>query len=372
MSSYRVISSDSHVFEPADLWTTRIESRFRDRCPRIIPTEKGDWWYCDGLQGQGLDAGAQTGLSFEDPDKLSNDDLLENVRPGGYIPEEHVKGMDLDGIDVGLIYSTAGLHHYKVIDGELLSAVFATYNDWSAEFCSVYPRRLKGIAMINIDDVGVGVRELERCARMGLAGAIIPMYLPDGNTYASPDYEPLWAAAQDLRLPLGLHTGTHRSSPNQVFLPPQSMPPSAFVTTDYPMRVSLADIIFSGVFERYPQLQVGAVEFEPTWVPHFLDLLDYTYTQIPPGDNWLRFKEDALPSDFFHRNVYLSFQQSGLGIRLREVIGVDKLLWGSDYFHAESTFPRSRQILEEIMSDCTEEEKAKIAGGNAARVYNID
>jgi predicted TIM-barrel fold metal-dependent hydrolase len=78
-----------------------------------------------------------------------------------------------------------------------------------------------------------------------------------------------------------------------------------------------------------------------------------------------------LPSDFFHRNVFLGFQEDGLGIRLRDVIGVDNITWGSDYPHQESTFPRTQEILGEILADCTEEEKAKIAGGNAARIYSI-
>ena len=99
--------------------------------------------------------------------------------------------------------------------------------------------------------------------------------------------------------------------------------------------------------------------------------LDYTYTQRPPALAPYRFNEDSLPSDYFHRNVFLGFQEDALGIRLRDIIGVDSLMWGSDYPHHESTFPRSRQILEEILVECTEEEKAKIAGGNAARIYGI-
>ena len=79
-----------------------------------------------------------------------------------------------------------------------------------------------------------------------------------------------------------------------------------------------------------------------------------------------------LPSDYFHRNVFLGFQEDGLGIRDRDIIGVDNILWGSDYPHQESTFPRSREILEEILVDCTEDEKAKIVGGNAKRVYHLD
>ena len=99
--------------------------------------------------------------------------------------------------------------------------------------------------------------------------------------------------------------------------------------------------------------------------------VDYAYNQRGSGRQGYRFKEDMLPSDFFHRNVFLGFQEDELGIRLRDMIGVDSLQWGSDYPHMESTFPRSQQILEEILVDCAEEEKSKIAGGNAARIYKV-
>ena len=132
-------------------------------------------------------------------------------------------------------------------------------------------------------------------------------------------------------------------------------------------------MIFGGVFERYPKLQVGSVEMELSWVPHFLDRIDYNYTQREQEfSREYRFKGAALPSDFFHQNVFLGFQEDALGIRDRHIIGVDQLLWGGDYPHIESTFPRSRQIIEEILADCTEDEKTKIAAGNSARVYGLD
>jgi len=99
--------------------------------------------------------------------------------------------------------------------------------------------------------------------------------------------------------------------------------------------------------------------------------LDYNYTQRPPTGGRRKFKGQALPSDFFHRNVFLSFQDDALGVKLRDILGVDNLLWGSDYPHPECTFPVSRQVLETILADCTAEEKAKIAGGNAARIYHF-
>ena len=376
MSSYRVISSDNHVVEPAELWTSRGESKFKDRMPYVQTVDGSDWWFCEGMQVMGLAiAGAQAGVRFAEPDKLKDDAAFEDVRPGGYIPEEHVKDMDLDGVDVSIIYPTlCNALFISVADTELLSSVYRTYNDWIAEFCTAAPRRLKAIAQLNMDDVQKGVIELERCAKMGLVGAVTPVFPPGGRTYDRPEYEPLWAAAQDLGIPLSLHIGTNRLGTgdefDQVF---QKLMPTATykVNKDYWVRMSLGSIILSGVLERYPKLQIGSVEHDLSWAPYFLDRLDYTYTQRIHSDSDYLFRDHALPSDFFHNNVFLGFQEDALGVRDRHIIGVDSLQWGGDYPHAEGTFPRSREILEEILVDCTDEEKAKIAGENAARVYNL-
>ena len=286
--------------------------------------------------------------------------------PGGYIPEEHVKDMDVDGIDVSIVYPTAGLLWFRVEDSELLSAIFRAYNDWLAEFCKPFPKRLKGIGIINVDDVQDGVKELERCANMGLAGGMITVYPPEGRGYNLPEYEPLWAAAEDLEMPLSLHIITNRLES------PDSATVAYHSNRDHWVRMSLARMILTGVFERHPKLQVGSVEMELAWVPHFLERIDYNYTQTALGiTSPYRFKEDMLPSDYFHRNVFLGFLEDSLGIRMRDFIGVDQLMWGSDYPHVESTFPKSQEMLEEMLADCTEGEKAKIAGGNAARVYRL-
>ena len=376
MADYRIVSADNHVFETPDLWSSRVEAKYRERAPNLVREEDGDWWYCDGHRVIGLGGGTQPGMRFEGNENLTRTSIFENVRPGGYIPDEHLKDMDADGVDVSIVYPTVGLLLYSVSDSGLVTEIFRTYNDWLAEFCNAFPKRLKGIAMINVDDMGSGVAELERCAQMGLAGGMITVYPPEGKRYLLPDYEPLWAASQDLQMPLGLHAGTNRPGPGQEWGASYrrgsgGMTPGFIVNMDHWVRVSIADIIFSGVFERYPKLQVGAVEHELSWVPHFLDRIDYHYTQRVQQPGARRFKENVLPSDYFHRNIFLGFQEDALGIKDRHIIGVDNLLWGSDYPHVESTFPRSRQILEEILVDCTDEEKAKIAGGNAARVYRL-
>ena len=327
----------------------------------------GDWWYCDEKKVSSVTFGTQPGRRFEAPENLVGKDVFEHVRTGGYVPEDHVKDLDTDGIEADVLYPSTGLLLYATQDGELFSAICRTYSDWLAEFCKPFPKRLKGIAMLNIDDVHEGVRELERCAKMGLVGAMIPVYLGWGIYYEEPQYEPLWAAAQDLDVPLSLHLSTNR----QEWGSPRGKRAAVQTNRDFYVRESLADMILGGVFEKYPKLRVGAIEQGLSWVPHFLERIDYDYTQRAYNPAWHRYKEDMLPSDYFHRNVFLSFQEDGVGIRLRDIIGVDNMQWGSDYPHPESTFPRSREILEEILVDCTEEEKAKITGGNAAALYHI-
>jgi len=122
-----------------------------------------------------------------------------------------------------------------------------------------------------------------------------------------------------------------------------------------------------------PLLTPAVIEqrFPTAWAPHLLSTMDYTYRERH-GEAIYRFENGMLPSDVFRRNVVLTFQEDTIGIRLRDVIGVDNMMWRSDYPHSESTFPRSRKILAEILAGVPEDEQAKIAGGNTARVYNSD
>ena len=373
MPGYKVVSSDSHVVEPPDVWTERMPSKFKDKAPRVVREESGDFWYIDEDQVFSASlGGAEAGARFEGIQTFEHT-FLDDVLPGGYIPEEQIKDMDTENVYAGILYPTFGLCLYRWLQpSDLMTVIFRAYNDWLIDFCSPFPDRLKGIAMINIDDIEPGLQEMERCANLGLAGVMIPVYPRPERPYKLPDYEPFWAAAQDLRMPVSLHFTTNRPSTYTEFSHLQVANLSDLTNIDHWVRMSLADMIFSGVFERYPRLQVGAVEHELSWVPHFIDRLDYNYTQRIHLPDTYRYSEDMLPSDYFRRNVFLSFQEDELGIQQRDLIGIDALLWASDYPHPEGTFPRSREILEEILADCTEEEKAKIAGTNSVRVYNLN
>ena len=377
MGGYRVISSDSHVFEPPDLWTSRIDPEYRDRCPRVMDTERGPMWAVEGRKQQGFGQGTEPGKRFDEPEKMDAFGEWEDVRPGGYDPVEAVKDLDIDGVDVSVTYPSIGLFLYCTTrNSELFTAICHTYNDWLGEFCSGAPKRLKGIAMLNVDDVSIGVEEMERCAKLGFVGAMIPVQAPEGMRYDLPEYDPLWAAAQDLEMPISLHITTNRIGPDpqeweSLKSTTYGLAKHMLINGDHWVKMSISDMIFSGVFDRFPKLRVGSVEHELSWVPYFVMRLDWLHNLTPVERGGHKFNNDMLPSEVFRQNIFVDLQEDGVGIELRHKIGIDNILWGSDYPHHESTFPRSHEILEDILSDCTEEEKAKIAGGNAARIYRL-
>ncbi len=142
------------------------------------------------------------------------------------------------------------------------------------------------------------------------------------------------------------------------------------VNNEYHMKDNVAAMLLCGMFERYPNLKVGAVEYEVLWAPYLLRRLDTIYHDRPRNFDF-RYQGDAVPSDFFRRNMFVSFQEDALGMQLRHYAGVETLMWASDYPHAESTFPKSKQIVEEILEGVPEDEKGMIAGENCARVYGI-
>jgi predicted TIM-barrel fold metal-dependent hydrolase len=372
MGPHLILSSDSHVFEPPDLWTSRIDAPFRARAPRMQRIDGADQIVVEAdqvLSGIGLISNA--GARFEAPQTISGRGRFEDVLRGGYDPARHLDDMRLDGVAGEVLYPSQGLFYFRIADPALMSAIFRAYNDWLAEFCRTDPVRLKGIAMVNLDDVADGVRELERASRLGLAGAMITEYPLEHRRYDQPEYEPFWSAAEALEMPISLHTATRRQGKIRGVGDKTLRDASSRATKAFYPALSMCDLIFSGVFERHPRLILAIVEFELAWAPHLLTAMDYTYRERHEEAIY-RFKDDRRPSDFFHRNVVLSFQEDAIGIRLRDVIGVDNMMWGSDYPHSESTFPRSRKILAEILAGVPDDEQARIVGGTTARVYRFD
>jgi len=282
MSTYTLISSDSHIIEPPDLWTQRIDRAFKARAPHLVHEADADQWYADGVKFGAIGINQQAGVRFATPEALTLQGRMATVPRGGYDPQAHVQDMDRDTVAGGVLYPSQGLTTYRIPDSALLSAIFRAYNDWLADFCHPYPQRLKGIAMLNVDDVQDAVGELQRAATLSLAGGMIPLR-PLEHRYDHPRYDPLWAAAQDLAMPLSLHTGTRRWRPGADGADPTLVDIVERTNKEHDVRIALAAMIFGGVFERYPRLKVGAVEFEVAWVPYFLARMDNLYTEQALG-----------------------------------------------------------------------------------------
>ena len=368
-----MLSSDTHLIEPPDLWTTRLAARWAAEAPHVVVDDATgtQWWVVAEQRTLSFAGGAQTGDRFEKPIELRTGATFDEVRPGGYDPHACLADNEADGVWGQVLYPTEGLMLYTQAHSELLTACARAYNDWLAEFCAAAPDRLKGVAMLNTDDIAGAVAELERGHAMGLAGGLIPTAATPDQPYDSPAYEPLWEAAAALSMPLSLHLGANRRGATGVDSDLSRIRPSYFAVCEHWVKVSVADMIFGGVFDRHPSLRIGVVEHELGWIPFFLDRVDYTYTQRHGNARYLRFATVERPSDFFRRNVFCSFQDDALGIREREVIGLDGICWGSDYPHTESTFPRSQQIMGERLTGVPDADRHKILWDNAARLYGF-
>ena len=378
MSSYNVISADSHIVEPPDLYESRIEPKFRSRAPRIERhrTRTGqeyDAWYLDGVRVGTIGSVIQAGRRFEDPGSIDFLGVWEDVRKAACEPHAMLEELEADGVWGACLQPSQGLFWYRLPDSELLSALCRAYNVWITDFCRAAPGRFKGIGMLNVDDVDDACQELERCAELGLAGAFIPVYPVAERPYRHASYDRLWWTAQDLEMPLLLHVATMRGGiPGSEFtIDINQLTAAGLANSDYWMRYSLTAMIFAGVFDRYPRLKVGSVEHETAWVPHWLRQMDFTYRERPALGRAWKSRHAMLPSEYWQRNMFVEFMEDDCGIRLRDVIGVDNMLWGNDFPHAESTWPKSREFLDRIFAGAPDEDRRKITADNAARIFRF-
>ena len=384
MADYKIISADTHIVEPPDLWEKRIDPGFRERAPRIVrkkgfATAKGEWksdfWVAGGMQTSAFGFLSQAGVRYEKPEEITFAGSFEDVPKGAYDPHGMIEALEHDGVWGAIIQPTQGLSWYRMEakESDLLSAICRAWNDHIADFCSTYPERLKGIAMLNVDDVLDACNELERCAKMGLAGAFIPEYPLPERPYSNPYYERLWWTAQDLQIPILLHVFTTRPGiPGCEATADESEATAAgLATLDHWVQYSLVSMIFAGVFDRFPNLHVGSVEHESAWIPHLWRRMDPLYTDRLEMTGGYRSKRGLLPSETWKSNIFVEFMEDAVGVGLHEIIGADSMMWGNDYPHAESTWPRSMQFLDGAFDGQPDEVRQKITSSNAARMYHF-
>ncbi len=355
----RTVSADSHIIEPPDLWTKRIEAAYRDRAPRIVHEPAGDYFVCEDRKPDAIGTFVSPFFRKEPFAKR-----FEEGQRGGWDPDARVKDMDLDGIAAEVLYPNLAMRLYGLRDPGLQRACFRAYNEWLAEFCAAHPKRLYGIALVSLFDLAEAVAGLRRAAKLGLAGAAVWCDPPGDAGFADDRQDPFWAAAQELGVPISLHTFTGQNREmNDVFL-------ARYTCITARVQESLGSIIFSRVLERFPRLQLVSAENDIGWVAYFLQRMDYGY-QRKGVRRFGRFASGLLPGEQFRRNVKCTFMDDRVGIASLGLIGPEVLMWSSDYPHDDSTWPRSQQLLDSMLRGVPREAQDKIVFSNAARLYRM-
>ena len=292
-------------------------------------------------------------------------------RRGAFDPKERLKDMDVDRVDAEVLYTDvwAGAAFYHMGSAACLEA-FQAFNSAAIDFASVDPKRLVTVYILPIADVEEAVTELHRIAKEGARAVHIPTYPTDLGFpgYWDKRYDKLWAAIQELGMPISQHVA---SNANLARIRAEDPTPVRGVQHTLPaifMAEVMAFWIVTGIFDRFPGLCVVLVESGLGWIPYFLERLDRSQKK----HGWDRFgmlKEK--PSVYFRRNMALTFEEDEFGMRNRREIGVENLMWATDYPHPDSTWPHSQEVIHDHFHDVPIEETRLMIAGNAARLYRL-
>ncbi len=361
MARLSLISADSHINEPPATFTDRVPAKLKARAPRVERTPQGDVWLFETGAPRPIGLDSMTGRKFQDYKRTGH--TYAEMRPGAYDPRARVKDMDQDGLDAEVIYPGTGFRMSQIEDGELRAACTRAYNDWLAEFCAHAPSRLIGLGVLPVQDIEAAVTELRRIAGNGLRGAIL--HAQPARYYSDPAYEPLWAAAQELRMPLSFHIGGLRGMT-------MGGDPGTVLTYMSMGKLALAEplsmLIFGGALERHPGLQIVLVEGGFGWLGYYITQMDTTFGR---HRYWTGTTIKEPPSFYFHRQVRATFIEDRAGMAVLPIVGPGNVMWSSDYPHSDSTWPNSRQYVAEQFKGVPPEEQRKIVAENAAGLYGL-
>lgn len=367
-------SCDSHLVEAREVFEG-FGSRFGDRAPRIVRDlngKPGDWIVLPGAPPIPVGRLGIAGHRLDDP---ATDALIaqgyDGLNPGVLDPSKRLDEQARDGICGEVMYPSLNMFTYAIPDKDVVKAVFARHNDWVVDYCSVAPERLVGIGCLPIPDVDAALAEMERAARLGVRGFMIPAHVPPDHSYCHEDYDRFWAAAQDMGLPLTMHIFVGTSWDGG--MPAHWGSPGGTIkgyTLAFTTAVnSMIDLICGGVVERFPRLKLVISEFETGWLAHILGRLDHARYRTPSfAVDYLTLK----PSEYFRRNFKVTFEDDEIGVRTRHEIGVENLAWGNDYPHHDSIWPNSMPTLDSVMQDVPAAEIEQMCFKNATEMYDID
>ena len=380
---YKVISSDSHIVEPPHLWQKWLAPEFQKFAPKLVKDPEGGdaWQYGEGIAPAPIGLVAvRRGRKYEDADYKWTGSKIADMNQGCFYGEPRLQEMAEDGVDAEVLYSPvrAAAHFMAPGNDEIALAGVQAYNNWLyQDFCAADHKRLIGLALMPNIGVEGAVKELKRIKAMGMKGCTI-MAWPSGADNISPEDDAFWAEAEKLGIPVSIHIRlSGKEGVKAMFAggglstkvahpvnPLVTMSCTAFA--DSPKLV--AQLIFAGVFDRFPKLQFVFGETNVGWVPVFKEMMDDHYLR---DRHWTKTNLKRMPGTYWDSNFAATFIIDKFGIKNREDIGVKNILWSTDYPHHRCDWLESQRIISEHMKGVPDNERALMLAGNAVRIYGL-
>jgi predicted TIM-barrel fold metal-dependent hydrolase len=346
---YRLISADGHVSEPRDLWESRVPTKWKDRVPHVEHRSDGDFWVVPGS-------------SFPQMQ-------LKELIPGAYDPKARLLDLDADGVDAEVLFPNSGPDFARADqDPGFHLAMVQVYNDFITEFAAVDPARFGACPIVPEIGIDAAIAEIERVGdRPGVVAWLLKSY-PHGDTFLKDEDDPVWATIEQTGKPVTIHVGL-RSTAAFNFATPL---PGTLHFHDAPGR--MLEIIFSGVLDRFPRLNFFFAEIDCGWLPYFAQLADDNYlrrTRAEVNDFWQTPKLRRLPSDYMKERFPASFITDPFAVKNRHAVGVQRMLWSSDYPHLTTDWPNSWKTVHLTFADVPDDERYAILAGNAERLFGF-
>jgi predicted TIM-barrel fold metal-dependent hydrolase len=356
-----VFSADGHVREPHDLYTAGMPPSLQRYG---IRTERQDDFM--------VTLAGSTEINRIRLSKPRSDEIANFSRPnqkGATDVEARLEDMQREGIDAEIAFPSAGLTSFLVENPEAELASCQLYNDWINGFFGGHLDTFVRCGILPVRSFDYCVQEMKRLAGLGFTAAMLPSLIPPGvPEYNEPAWDQVFEAAQQLGIVFVLHTGTGR-----VDVRAAKGPGGAIINYTIQMcdaQRSVMYMVGGGVLDRFPGVHVAFIESGASWLAAVAERLD----EVNEAHHmFVQPKLSITPREIIQRQVHASFQYDRACIMSRSVTGTQALMWGSDYPHHEGTFPNSRQVLAELFDgiDISEQDKADIIGGNAARLFRL-